>query len=76
MLKNLTQRVKKRNEKRKFNEKCKSADDLYYMMGGGCFGCYPPSFFMRHTKEECMKIMQEDRKQLEELIAKLKDENN
>ena len=33
-----------------FRIKLKSMDDIWYIMGGNCFGLFPPSFYYTHTE--------------------------
>ena len=38
-----------------------------------CWEPYPPSFYYRYTPEERARIWEEEKKELLEMIAKLKD---
>lgn len=63
-----------------FELKCRKADSDYYnmksFMFSDCFKLidYPPSFFMKHTKEEAEEIMKREREEIIAEINKLLDE--
>lgn len=46
-------------------------DELWYMMGGNCFGLFPPSFYATHTPEEAERIEKEEIAKLREMINEL-----
>ena len=48
-LKNIISRIR-------FRLKLKRMDDWWYLMGGSCFGLFPPSFYYTHTEEEMKRI--------------------
>ena len=72
--------IKKLINKIIFELKCRKADNDYYMSKlfiiDSCFKLkyYPPSFFMRHTKEEAEEIIKREREEELEKIRKLIDE--
>ena len=47
---------------RKFRShmKLKQLDDWWYLMGGSCFGLFPPSFYYTHTEEEIKRITDQE----------------
>lgn len=38
----------------------KRMDDWWYLMGGSCFGLFPPSFYYTHTEEEIKRVTDEE----------------
>lgn len=50
-------------------------DDLWYFMGGNCFGLFPPSFFYIHSEEEIKRITAEEIQRLQKMIAQLENDN-
>ena len=63
---------------RKFRShmKLKQLDDWWYLMGGSCFGLFPPSFYHTHTEEEIKRITDEELYKLRAIRDKLNTENN
>lgn len=55
----------------KFELRMSKMDREWRMLGGGCFGDYPPSFYYRHTPEEVERIQAEDRKAIMEILDKM-----
>lgn len=51
--------------------KLKQMDDLWYLMGGSCFGLFPPSFYYMHTEEEIERITAENLERIDKLINQL-----
>lgn len=49
-------------------------DDLWYFMGGNCFGLFPPSFYYIHS-EEIKRITAEEIQRLQKMIAQLENDN-
>lgn len=43
-------------------------DDRWWMMGGSCFGLFPPSFYYTHSKEEVSRIRQETLQELKDIL--------
>lgn len=42
---------------------------MWYLMGGSCFGLFPPSFYYTHTEEEIKQITEETLGNLYDMIA-------
>lgn len=57
--------IKEICKKIKFYVKLKRMDERWYMLNGGCFGLFPPSFYYTHTEDEIKRITAAE-------IAKLK----
>ena len=55
-------------EKIKFERKMRMIDEEWYMLGGSCFGMYPPSFYYRHTPEEQKQIRERDLAEIRRII--------
>ena len=47
-------------------------DDLWYLMGGSCWGLFPPSFYYTHTEDEIKRIEEETIKELYEMLEQWK----
>lgn len=43
-------------------------DNRWWMMGGSCFGLFPPSFYEIHSEEEISRIRQETLQELKDII--------
>ena len=52
----------------RFRRKLKKMDNMWYFMGGSCFGMFPPSFYYTHTKEELERITAEKVDELQKMI--------
>lgn len=48
--------LKKVVDKVTFKIKLREMDSLWELMGGSCWGLFPPSFYYTHTKEEIEQI--------------------
>lgn len=46
-------------ERIKFERKMRRMDELWYSLGGSCFGLFPPSFYHKHSEEEVKRITEE-----------------
>lgn len=57
----------------KFRIKLKRMDDMYYLMGGSCFGLFPPSFYYTHTPEEVERITNQVLEEIENLIDEYRE---
>ena len=55
-------------EKIKFERKMRRMDELWYSLGGNCFGLFPPSFYHRHSEEEVERITGETLKKLNTIL--------
>lgn len=55
-------------EKVKFERKMRKMDELWYFMGGDCFGLFPPSFYHRHSEEEARQTARETLAKLNAII--------
>lgn len=42
-----------------FKIKLREMDDIWELMGGSCWGLFPPSFYYTHTEEEIERITKE-----------------
>lgn len=51
--------------------KLKMMDDMWFFMGGSCFGMFSPSFYYTHTQEEIESIVAEEEKQIQKLMESL-----
>ena len=47
-------------------------DKQWYLMGGICFGLFPPSFFHTHSEEEIKRCTDEIIMEIEKLLEELK----
>lgn len=47
-------------------------DYQWELMGGRCWGLFPPSFYYTHTEEEIEKITNETIEELEKMINEFK----
>lgn len=56
----------------RFRRKLKKMDDIWNIMGGSCFGIFPPSFYYTHTKEEIEIITAEKMDELQKMADQLK----
>ncbi len=56
-----------------FRIKLKNMDDLWYIMGGSCFGVFPPSFYYTHTEEEIKRITAEKMEKIQKMITEIKE---
>jgi len=56
-------------------KKLKTMDMNWYLMGGNCFGLFPPSFYYTHTEEEIERIKFELIKELEEIVKQYNSNN-
>lgn len=63
--------LKKMIREIRFQIKLKEMDDLWYFMGGSCFGLFPPSFYYTHTQEEIERITAETLEKLRTMIDEL-----
>lgn len=63
--------LKKKIQEIRFRAKLREMDDLWYFMGGNCFGLFPPSFYHTHTLEEIERITAETMEQLRAMIDEL-----
>ena len=58
-----------------FRIKLKNMDEIWYFMGGGCFGTFPPSFYYTHTQEEIERITEEKVAEIEKMIEQINKKN-
>ena len=47
-------------------------DSRWYLMGGNCFGLFPPSFYHTHSEEEIKRCTDEIIMEIEKLLEELK----
>lgn len=66
--------IKKIYKDIKLKAKLRQMDEMWYLMGGNCFGLYPPSFYHTHTPEEIEKITKEDIEELKVILRKHEEE--
>lgn len=52
--------IEKMIDKVTFKIKLREMDSLWELMGGSCWGLFPPSFYYTHTKEEIEQITKEE----------------
>lgn len=67
--------IKKIYNHMKFKIKLRQMDDMWYFLGGNCFGLYPPSFYYTHTEEEIERITKKDIAELKAVLRKYEEEN-
>ena len=48
--------------------KLREMDSLWELMGGSCWGLFPPSFYYTHTKEEIEQITKETIESYQKMI--------
>ena len=51
-----------------FKIKLREMDSLWELMGGSCWGLFPPSFYYTHTKEEIEQITKETIESCQKMI--------
>lgn len=51
-----------------FKIKLREMDSLWELMGGSCWGLFPPSFYYTHTKEEIEQITKETIESYQKMI--------
>lgn len=71
IIKTIIGTLKKKIQEIHFRAKLREMDDLWYSMGGNCFGLFPPSFYHTHTPEEIERITAETMEQLRAMIDEL-----
>lgn len=64
-------RIKKLIDKIVFRIKLQHMDDMWYLLGGSCWGLFPPSFYYIHTEDEIKRIEEETIKKLYDMIEQL-----
>ena len=67
--------MKKWIQKLRYKRKLRQMDDMWRMMGGSCFGLFPPSFYMRHTPEEIQRRKKEELDKLKAMLEEFKEKN-
>ena len=60
--------LKKMIDKVTFKIKLWEMDSLWELMGGSCWGLFPPSFYYTHTKEEIEQITKETIESYQKMI--------
>ena len=60
--------LKKMIDKVTFKIKLREMDSLWELMGGSCWGLFPPSFYYTHTKEEIEQITKETIESYQKMI--------
>lgn len=60
--------LKKMIDKVTFKIKLREMDSLWELMGGSCWGLFPPSFYYTHTKEEIEQITKETIESCQKMI--------
>ena len=63
--------LKKFIQKVLFNIKLWEMDDRWRLMGGNCWGLFPPSFYYTHTEEEIEKITNETIEELKRMLDEI-----
>lgn len=71
MIRNAVKLLKELIHKIRFRLKLREMDEQWYLMGGNCFGLFPPSFYYTHTEEEIKRITAEEIAKLREIIDQL-----
>ena len=51
-----------------FKIKLREMDSLWELMGGSCWGLFPPSFYYTHTKKEIEQITKETIESYQKMI--------
>lgn len=54
-----------------FRIKLQEMDSMWELMGGSCWGLFPPSFYYTHTEEEIERITKETIERLREMIDEM-----
>lgn len=49
-------------------------DRWWYLMGGNCFGLFPPSFYHSHSEEEIKRLTDEAIMEIKKLLKETKTE--
>lgn len=75
-MKKISAMIRKLLEKIKFERKKRRMDELWYSMGGNCFGLFPPSFYHRHSKEEIKQITGKTLATLRSILADYKKKHD
>ncbi len=44
-------------------------DEMWSMLGGNCFGLFPPSFYATHSSEEAQQIKQAEIEKLKKILS-------
>lgn len=60
--------LKKMIDKVTFKIKLREMDSMWELMGGSCWGLFPPSFYYTHTKEEIEQITKETIESCQKMI--------
>jgi len=68
--------LKKAIDQIRFRIKLKMTDDMWYFMGGSCFGVFPPSFYYTHTAEEIERITAEEMEKIQKMMDLIKEPVN
>ena len=68
IIKSCIKGIKKLIDNIKFRIKLQQMDDMWYLMGGSCWGLFPPSFYYTHTEDEIKRIEEETIKELYEML--------
>lgn len=63
--------IKKQIDNIIFRIKLQQMDDMWYLLGGNCWGLFPPSFYYTHTEDEVKRIKEETFKKLYDMIEQL-----
>lgn len=63
--------LKKLIQKVLFKIKLWEMDDRWRLMGGNCWGLFPPSFYYTHTEEEIEKITNETIEELKRMLDEI-----
>lgn len=66
-LKAFIQKCKKKSELR-------SKDAVWTMLGGNCFGDYPPSYYHTHTQEEIQQRRKNEVDRLKEILRNYEED--
>ena len=61
-------RIRWHFKKIRYKTKLKRMDEVWRMMGGSCFGLFPPSFYETHTEEEIQRITDETMARLRKMV--------
>lgn len=75
MLKKIVDKIVKFFNKLKFRKKLRKMDEWWYLFGGSCFQCFPPSFYYTNTKEEIDRITREKIENLRAIMKEYEEKN-
>ena len=67
--------MKKWIQKLCYKRKLHEMDDMWRMMGGNCWGLFPPSFYLTHAPAEIQRRKKEELDKLKNMLEEFKERN-